>query len=140
MLAVPVGAPETIAALASECDEVVCLIAPEVMWAIGYWYEDFGQTSDERERAPAGSGGAERRRLWARRAGWDGAADPSRLREVTIPVPGGEQIIGDLAVRSTRRASVVFAHGSGSSRHSPRNREVAAALNAPGSRRSSSTC
>ena len=93
VLAVPVGAPETIDTLASECDEVVCLVAPEVMWAIGYWYEDFGQTSDAEvnallleaaalsaaEAAPAAPVGA-------------GAADPPTRSEVRIPVPGGEQI------------------------------------------------
>jgi len=133
VLAVPVGAPETIAALASECDEVVCLIAPEVMWAIGYWYEDFGQTSDAEVSAllleAAALSGAE---SGPGAPVGTGAADPPRLREVTIPAPGGGQIIGDLAVPEHATGLVVFAHGSGSSRHSPRNREVAAALNRAG--------
>jgi putative phosphoribosyl transferase len=51
ILAVPVGARATADALAGECDEVVCLLMPEPMWAIGYWYADFGQTSDEEVRA-----------------------------------------------------------------------------------------
>lgn len=133
VLAVPVGARETIGAIASECDEVVCLVAPEVMWAIGYWYEDFGQTSDAEvsallleaaalsaaDAAPAAPVGA-------------GAVDPPRRSEMRIPVPGGEQISGDLAVPEHATGLVVFAHGSGSSRHSPRNREVATALNRAG--------
>jgi putative phosphoribosyl transferase len=39
---------------------------------------------------------------------------------------------GDLAVPDGARALVLFAHGSGSSRHSPRNRQVAAGLQATG--------
>ena len=44
ILAVPVGARESIDDLAADCDEVVCLLVPSAMWAIGYWYEQFGQT------------------------------------------------------------------------------------------------
>jgi putative phosphoribosyl transferase len=49
-------------------------------------------------------------------------------REVTIPAGVEVQCAGDLVVPEGARALVVFAHGSGSSRHSPRNRQVAAAL------------
>jgi dienelactone hydrolase len=38
---------------------------------------------------------------------------------------GGKTLEGDLAVRGTARGVILFAHGSGSSRHSPRNRFVA---------------
>lgn len=47
VLAVPVGAPETIASLRRDADEVVCLETPDHFYAIGAWYEDFSQTSDE---------------------------------------------------------------------------------------------
>jgi putative phosphoribosyl transferase len=50
-------------------------------------------------------------------------------QEVTIPAGGEAQIVGDLVVPDGARGLVVFAHGSGSSRHSPRNRQVADALN-----------
>lgn len=46
---------------------------------------------------------------------------------VSVPVAGGA-IEGDLIVPPAARGVVVFAHGSGSSRHSPRNRAVAAGL------------
>jgi len=46
-LAVPVGPPETIARLAMEADEVVCLATPEPFWAVGRFYLAFDQTSDE---------------------------------------------------------------------------------------------
>ena len=45
--AVPIGAADTCAALARECDELVCLQRPEPFRAVGEHYEDFGQTSDE---------------------------------------------------------------------------------------------
>jgi dienelactone hydrolase len=50
---------------------------------------------------------------------------------VTVPV-GGAALTGDLTVPPAARAVVLFAHGSGSSRHSPRNREVAAGLRTAG--------
>ncbi|WP_457033587.1 dienelactone hydrolase family protein [Kitasatospora sp. P5_F3] len=50
--------------------------------------------------------------------------------EVVVPV-GGSALSGDLALPEVR-ATVLFAHGSGSSRHSPRNRAVAAALQRAG--------
>jgi len=51
--------------------------------------------------------------------------------EIEIPVDG-DAIIGDLTVPGTARAVVAFAHGSGSSRHSKRNQQVATALNDDG--------
>ena len=50
---------------------------------------------------------------------------------VTIPVRAAS-LAGDLLVPATPRGVVLFAHGSGSSRHSPRNRKVAAALQEAG--------
>lgn len=46
-VAVPVGAQETLAVLRHEADEVICPLVPEPLWAIGRWYRDFSQTSDE---------------------------------------------------------------------------------------------
>ena len=48
-------------------------------------------------------------------------------REVQVLV-GGAALAGNLALPATARGLVLFAHGSGSSRHSPRNRAVASAL------------
>ncbi|MBZ4016844.1 phosphoribosyltransferase [Streptomyces purpurogeneiscleroticus] len=47
VLAVPVASPTTAAALAQEADEVVCLSKPPDFRAVGEWYEDFTQVSDE---------------------------------------------------------------------------------------------
>ncbi len=45
--AVPIGAPQTCQQLEQEADEVVCASSPESFMAVGMWYEDFSQTSDE---------------------------------------------------------------------------------------------
>ncbi|MGE5610108.1 MAG: phosphoribosyltransferase [Bacillota bacterium] len=50
VVAVPVGAPESCDELRREADEVVCPMMPEPFYAIGLWYEDFGQTSDAEVR------------------------------------------------------------------------------------------
>ncbi len=47
VLAVPVAAPETLDELAPEVDQTVCLLAPTSMHAIGLWYQDFRQVSNE---------------------------------------------------------------------------------------------
>ena len=46
VVAVPVGAPEALAALLAEADEVVCPLAPEEFRAVGEFYADFAQTTD----------------------------------------------------------------------------------------------
>ena len=45
--AVPVGPPGTIDVLAAEADEVICPLQPDRFRAVGEWYDDFGQTSDD---------------------------------------------------------------------------------------------
>jgi putative phosphoribosyl transferase len=50
IVAVPVGAPETCRELEELVDEIVCAIAPEFFQAVGQYYEDFSQTSDEEVR------------------------------------------------------------------------------------------
>ncbi len=57
VLAVPVGAPETVHALRDEADLVLCVLQPATMWAVGLWYEHFGQTADA-EIAELLTGGA----------------------------------------------------------------------------------
>lgn len=47
VLAVPVVAADTVATLRGEVDELVCLEAPVDFAAVGYWYEDFEQVSDD---------------------------------------------------------------------------------------------
>lgn len=50
VLAVPVGAPETCRELQAESDETICAIAPFYFYAVGQFYEDFSQTTDEEVR------------------------------------------------------------------------------------------
>lgn len=50
IVAVPVAPPDTLRSLESEVDEVVALMAPPAFAAVGQWYVDFGQTSDEEVR------------------------------------------------------------------------------------------
>jgi predicted phosphoribosyltransferase len=51
VVAVPIAAPETCDALAREVDEMVCAVTPEPFYAVGLWYDDFDQTSDDDVRA-----------------------------------------------------------------------------------------
>lgn len=47
VLAVPVCAPEAAEALRREVDDFVCLYEPRLFSAVGEWYEDFGQLTDD---------------------------------------------------------------------------------------------
>ena len=137
VLAVPAGPPGSAERFAGEVDEFVCLEAPDDFLAVGSCYENFGQTGDEevvdllararraeraREAAPAGPD--------ARRAG---GIDWSRVRHRAVEIPAaGVPLAGDLRLPPAPAGLVVFAHGSGSSRLSPRNIQVAAALTGAG--------
>lgn len=118
VLAVPVGSPGSVESLREEADEVICLFEPELMWAVGLWYEHFEPTSDA-EIAKLLDG--------------DPPDPPPRpamsSREVRIPTSNAVAIVGDLVLPKSAQGLIVFAHGTGSSRHSPRNRQVARALN-----------
>jgi predicted phosphoribosyltransferase len=59
VVAVPVGALETVEAVRSEVNELICPIAPQRMISVGYWYQDFPQVTDEEVMALL-------RRAWAR--------------------------------------------------------------------------
>jgi predicted phosphoribosyltransferase len=50
VVAVPVAAPQTCAELEDVVDAVVCAVTPKPFGAVGYWYEDFSQVSDEEVR------------------------------------------------------------------------------------------
>ena len=117
----PVAPPSACTALAADADEVIFLETPGHFLAIGEWYQDFSQTSD-----------AEVVSLLRRAAEELGPPAPvSRGDEVVITV-GPVRLAGHLAVPGTGAGIVLFAHGSGSSRHSPRNRFVADVLTSAG--------
>jgi putative phosphoribosyl transferase len=50
VIAAPVAAPETCEFLREEVEEVVCPVTPDPFHAVGLWYEDFSQTTDEEVR------------------------------------------------------------------------------------------
>jgi len=114
ILAVPVAPPETVGTLRRDADDVVAVETPEPFFAIGGWYSDFSPTSDD-----------EVVELLVR------AAVSGADKEVVIPAEQ-RQLPGHLTIPSGARGLVVFAHGSGSGRHSPRNQAVAGALNDAG--------
>jgi putative phosphoribosyl transferase len=115
VLAVPVAPPDTVAALSREADEVIALETPEPFFAIGGWYADFIPTSDQEVADLLAVGGAHR----------------EIDEEIEIPA-GRRNLPGHRTVPGGAIGIVVFAHGSGSGRHSPRNRSVARALNDAG--------
>ena len=50
VVAVPTASPETCELLKGEADEVICAITPEPFRAVGFWYENFAQTTDDEVR------------------------------------------------------------------------------------------
>jgi len=114
ILAVPVASTDVIDELRSEADEIICLRPRTDLTAIGLWYEDFSATSDEEVIE---------------------LLDKARARtldpEITIEVPDAT-LKGDLYIPRGAEGIVLFAHGSGSGRKSPRNRFVASALQRAG--------
>jgi len=122
ILAVPVGSVEGTAALRRDADEVVCLHAPARLSAIGEWYGDFAQVTDEEVIILLGKAAAS--------LPGPGSEDPDPAK-VMLNI-AGTRLSGSLVIPDRAAGLVIFAHGSGSSRHSPRNRLVAAALNRAG--------
>jgi predicted phosphoribosyltransferase len=57
VIAVPTASPDTCEALKAEADDVVCAITPEPFFAVGHWYEDFTQTTDDEVRELLARGG-----------------------------------------------------------------------------------
>lgn len=50
VVAVPTAAPQTCDELRAEVDEIVCAITPQPFYAVGLWYDDFSETSDQEVR------------------------------------------------------------------------------------------
>jgi putative phosphoribosyl transferase len=119
VLAVPVASPSAIEALRSAADEIVCLESPTSFHAVGEWYDDFSQTTDDEVVSTL-----EQSFDRVRPGG-------STTRDVEV-IAGPVRLPGHLTVPAEASMVVVFAHGSGSSRHSPRNQLVADVLNRAG--------
>lgn len=114
VLAVPVAPRDWVAGMGDAADEYVALSTPGGFMAIGQFYRDFTQTSDEEVVACL-----------------DRLNRPPADVELEV-VAGPVRLGGRLTVPAHARALVVFAHGSGSSRHSPRNLFVADVLHQGG--------
>ncbi|MFD0369864.1 phosphoribosyltransferase family protein [Streptomyces sp. NPDC127114] len=115
VLAVPVAPRGWRTRVGDAAEETYCVREPDGFYAIGQFYQDFSQTPDEEVVAAL--------RLRRGEAGVD--------TEVRVPL-GGPEAGGRLTVPDGATGVVLFAHGSGSSRHSPRNRAVAETLHRAG--------
>jgi putative phosphoribosyl transferase len=125
-MAVPVAAPDAVAGFA-DADEVVCLSTPPEFRAVGHHYVDFSATSDEEVVAlldTAASTVHDSR---------EGHVDLVAGLDEDVQIPVATAVLeGHLHLPAAARGVVVFAHGSGSSRHSPRNAFVADVLQQAG--------
>lgn len=114
VIGVPVVPAATLDELRGEADLVICVQTPATVFSVGEWYDDFRQVSDEEVAALLAES--------SRRA-------PQRT--VTVNADGIE-LAGGFSLPAGAGGIVLFAHGSGSSRRSPRNQSVAHRLNEAG--------
>jgi putative phosphoribosyl transferase len=129
VVAVPVASRSAALELRRACDELWCLSAPEHFFAVGEWYRDFSPTSDEHVVELLRRASAEHAAQRGERAV---AGRHLELEHDVAITCGAATVVGRLAVPRDPTGAVIFAHGSGSSRHSPRNRFVAASLHGSG--------
>lgn len=150
ILAVPVGAPESIRSLQVVCDEVDCLFAPDYFMAVGTFYDNFRHVADsevtdllarsvEAVQVTAGRPHSQDSQQQPDKPGptiKDASrppGPPERDDEVQLSVADGSVVLdGHLTIPASAAGMVIFVHGSGSSRHSPRNLFVANQLNEAG--------
>lgn len=123
VVAAPVGPVDVLRGMAG-ADEVVLARAPDPFWAVGRHYRDFAPTSDEQVVALLAEAQAPGH---LPPGGHDGDCDV----DVEIPA-GGVVLQGHLHLPDRPAGVVILAHGSGSSRHSHRNRYVADVLDDAG--------
>ena len=128
VLAVPVAPPDWTSRLAGIADTFVCVDTPEPFYGVGQFYADFSQTTDDEVVACLEHGHPSVVAMSAP----DQADDPPVRDEEINVLAGSVRLGGHLTVPERAIGVVVFAHGSGSSRHSPRNRFVADVLNEAG--------
>ena len=122
-VAVPVGSVQAVDWLRGMADSVICLETPEPFFAVGQHYADFEQVADTEVVAIL--------RAHPRRDNCGRAALGPVDEEVQITCEG-LRLPGHLVIPEAARGVVLFAHGSGSSRLSPRNVAVAKQLQGAG--------
>ena len=117
IVAVPVASSQAVGTISELVDKVIVGQIPEDLWSVGMWYEDFTQVTDEEVKellnVPSGISP-------------EGEDVEVEIRDADVRLPGR------LTLPSHARAVVIFAHGSGSTHMSPRNRKVAQALHDSG--------
>ena len=119
VLTAPVCAGSSLRQLAADADELIFLQTPRDFAAVGQFYADFRPTGDDEV--------VELLHRAARRHGGGAQDPPPRDEEVAVRAAGVD-LAGHLTVPEHASGMVIFVHGSGSSRHSPRNRYVADVL------------
>jgi putative phosphoribosyl transferase len=127
VLAIPIGANDIAEQFAKYADQVLCLETPVPYFSVGQGYRNFAQTSDEEVVELLN-----RARRAFRAVASSGSDDPPQRDEEIRVAAGRVSVAGHLTIPKYPTGVVVFAHGSGSSRHSRRNRYVAEVLNKAG--------
>lgn len=115
VLAVPVGASETLDELASLADEVVCLHPEDTFYAVSPWYENFAPTSGAEvvallERSRSELARDQEMLAAARTPRRAERAAPMRHHDVSIPA-GAAWLEGRLTIPPEARGLVLFPHG-----------------------------
>jgi putative phosphoribosyl transferase len=132
VLAVPVAPRGWQARIGRDADQLVCVGTPPGFFAIGQFYGKFPQVRDEEVLACLDRAAAPPPPAQPGTVPGTGAADPPPHGDEVDPEAGAIRLVGYLTVPENAQGIVVFAHGSGSGRHSPRNRYVAGVLNDAG--------
>jgi putative phosphoribosyl transferase len=136
VLAAPVAPPGWQDQIGRDADEMTAVITPEPFYGIGQFYADFSQTTDDEVIACLEQAAVPASQPPAVASAADPPAGAEEARgargEEVEPAAGEVRLAGYLALPPKARGIVVFVHGSGSSRHSPRNRYVASVLNQAG--------
>jgi putative phosphoribosyl transferase len=121
--AMAVAPPEAVERIADFADDVVCLETPEDFRAVGQFFDEFAPVTDDEVVETLRE--FHRRRASSRSA----PSTPAGPRRVDVSIPAGTASLeGELVVPAGARGIVLFAHGSGSGRKSPRNTFVAERL------------
>jgi len=122
-LAVPVGSIQAVEWLRNMADTVVCLETPDPFYAVGQHYHRFDQVPDEEVM----------RILRTQPRGDACSPDDSQPLDEDVTIPfGGFRLPGRLTIPEHAHGLVLFAHGSGRCRLSPRNISVAKQLQVAG--------
>ena len=125
IVAVPVCPAGSEQRLGAQLGEIVCLEQPLRFGGVGAWYEDFSPTPDREVVALLRASRVQRQDTLD--GGLGKPARPATPREGAAAIRTSDGVALDADFRSPRdpRGIVVFVHGSGSSRRSPRNVAVA---------------